>query len=80
MTNHVKKGTIEIIYCPTDKMTGDFMTKPLQGSMFASYYVYAVSIVVDSRGMTSPGNLTHLGHITRGIRIPDPHVKTHPVS
>ena len=29
LTDQVKKGNVEIQYCPTDEMLGDFMTKPL---------------------------------------------------
>ena len=31
-----KKSPVEILYCPTDKMTGDFMTKPLQGRKYVT--------------------------------------------
>ena len=30
----VEKGMVEINYCPTEKMIADYMTKPLQGSLF----------------------------------------------
>jgi len=26
-----------VIYCPTDEMIGDFMTKPLQGKKFLNF-------------------------------------------
>ena len=34
IADQVEKGSIRIEYCPTDKMIGDFMTKPLQGQKF----------------------------------------------
>ena len=37
LTDQVKKGNVSIQYCPTDKMTGDFMSKPLQGSKFIEF-------------------------------------------
>ena len=37
VTDNVEKGIEEILYCPTEKMTGDFMKKPLQGS---KYFVF----------------------------------------
>ena len=34
VTDRVQKGDLEIRYCPTDKMEGDYMSKALQGSKF----------------------------------------------
>ena len=31
LTDQVEKGNLRITYCPTDDMTSDYMTKPLQG-------------------------------------------------
>lgn len=31
------KGHIDIQYCPTDQMTGDYMTKPLYGKKFTGF-------------------------------------------
>jgi hypothetical protein len=37
ITDQVNKGNIEIAYCPTDDMTGDYMTKPLHGKKFEAF-------------------------------------------
>ena len=37
MTDQVKKGNVTIEYCPTDKMWGDYMSKPLQGQKFLDF-------------------------------------------
>ncbi|CAJ1935519.1 unnamed protein product [Cylindrotheca closterium] len=37
MTDQVKKGNVTIEYCPTEKMWGDFMSKPLQGQKFLDF-------------------------------------------
>jgi hypothetical protein len=37
LTDQVEKGNLAIEYCPTDKMVGDFMTKPLQGKRFEEF-------------------------------------------
>ena len=37
ITDQVEKGNINIEYCPTDAMIGDFMTKPLQGTKFREF-------------------------------------------
>ena len=34
VTYQVERKNLQIQYCPTDKMTADFMSKPLQGSKF----------------------------------------------
>ena len=30
----LKRGLITVEYCPTEQMVADYMTKPLQGSLF----------------------------------------------
>ena len=34
LRDQVEKRNLRITYCPTDDMTGDYMTKPLQGKKF----------------------------------------------
>jgi hypothetical protein len=36
LTDQVEKGSITIVYCPTDDMVRDFYTKPLQGEKFGN--------------------------------------------
>ena len=33
----VDRGLVEIKYCPTEGMVADFLTKPLQGSLFLRF-------------------------------------------
>ena len=37
VTDNVKKGAVQIRYCPTRDMTADFFTKPLQGTLFKNF-------------------------------------------
>jgi hypothetical protein len=37
VTDQKEKGNIDIRYCPTDHMTGDYMTKPLHGKKFIKF-------------------------------------------
>jgi hypothetical protein len=37
VTDLVKRGEVILEYCPTDKMTGDYMTKPLVGAKFTFF-------------------------------------------
>ena len=37
MTDQIEKGNVSVEYCPTDDMTSDFMTKPLQGEKFRKF-------------------------------------------
>ena len=32
-----EKGNVNIQYCPTDQMLGDYMTKPLHGKKFEGF-------------------------------------------
>ena len=33
----VAKGDLTVVWCPTNKMIADFLTKPLQGRMFIQF-------------------------------------------
>ena len=37
VTDQISKGNLEVEYCPTEEMIGDFMTKPLQGKLFEKF-------------------------------------------
>ena len=37
VTDQIAQKTVRVAYCPTDDMTGDFFTKPLQGSKFTGF-------------------------------------------
>ena len=40
LTDQVEKGNLKrITYCPTNNMTADYMTKPLQGEKFHKFRV-----------------------------------------
>ena len=42
MTDQVEKYNLQIGYCPTDQMWGDFMTKPIKGSDFRYFRDYVL--------------------------------------
>jgi len=35
MTDKIKKGEVKVDFCSTHDMSGDFIIKPLQGTLFA---------------------------------------------
>ena len=37
ITDQVQKGNVQIEYCPTDEMEGDYMTKPVQGAKYSTH-------------------------------------------
>ena len=37
VTDRIAKGDIKVEWCPTEDMTGDFWTKPLQGALFKRF-------------------------------------------
>ena len=37
LTDQIEKGNVEVKFCPTDEMTADYMTKPLQGEKFFKF-------------------------------------------
>jgi hypothetical protein len=45
ITNHIVKGDISLVWCPTRDMIGDFMTKPLQGALFQKFRDQIMGVV-----------------------------------
>ena len=37
LTDQVQKKNLSVVYCPTDAMTADYFTKPLQGAKFQKF-------------------------------------------
>ena len=37
VADRVAKGDLRVVWCPTDKMIADFLTKPLQGKAFVEF-------------------------------------------
>ena len=37
ITDHIKKGNINIKYCPTEEITADYLSKPLMGQKFKRF-------------------------------------------
>ena len=37
ITDEVERGNVQIEYCPTDSMRGDYMSKGLQGMKFRDF-------------------------------------------
>ena len=50
VTDQVQKGNVQIRHCPTDKMEGDHLSKPLQGSKFSEHR----SSIMNLRDSASP--------------------------
>jgi hypothetical protein len=38
ITDRISKGEVRVEWCPTKEMVADFMTKPLQGSLFRKFW------------------------------------------
>ena len=37
VADRIAKGNLSVVWCPTDKMIADYLTKPLQGQMFIRF-------------------------------------------
>ena len=44
MKDRVEDGEIEVVYCPTGEMVGDYFTKPLQGRKFEQFRVFIMGL------------------------------------
>jgi len=45
VTDRIAKGDLTVSWCPTDDMTGDFMTKPNQGALFKKFRDQLMGVV-----------------------------------
>jgi hypothetical protein len=45
ITDHINKGDISLVWCPTGDMIRDFMTKPLQGALFWKFRDHIMGVV-----------------------------------
>ena len=45
VTDRIKKGDLSVEWCPTEDMTGDFLTKPNQGSTFTKFRDQLMGVV-----------------------------------
>ena len=45
VADRVAKGDLRIVWCPTDKMIADFLTKPLQGKAFVEFRNLLMGVV-----------------------------------
>jgi hypothetical protein len=48
VTSKVKDGSVRIVYCPTKEMVSDYLTKPLQGSLFRTHRNSIMGVSEDS--------------------------------
>jgi hypothetical protein len=45
VADHIAKGDLTVVWCPTDKMIADYLTKPLQGKMFIKFRDMLMGVV-----------------------------------
>jgi len=45
VTDRIQKGDVSIEWCPTEDMTGDFWTKPVQGALFKRFRDIIMGVV-----------------------------------
>ena len=53
MTDLIKKNERKIVYCPLDIMIADYMTKPLVGSKFSTFYKAIMNTEVQKKRIVS---------------------------
>jgi hypothetical protein len=66
LTDQIEKGKVSVKYCPTKEMIGDYMSKPLQGTLFKNFrdLIMGNKLVlspkmVDDRSVLNAGWGTH---------------------
>ena len=60
ITDQIQQGNLSVIYCPTDDMISDYMTKPLQGEKFRKFRraIMGMDIVPSEAGTSQKGRLS----------------------
>ena len=53
VADRIAKGDLSVVWCPTNKMIADFLTKPLQGKVFQKFRDVLMEWVQFLNGMTS---------------------------
>jgi len=51
ITDNVRRGTANVVYCPTEAMIADFFTKPLQGALFRKFRRFIMGEVLNGEEM-----------------------------
>ena len=66
MKDKVENGELQIIYCPTENMLGDFFTKPLQGKQFKEFRKLILGLPNDpiEEGVGIDGHKSQMGNGT----------------
>ena len=54
VTDRIAKRDVSVEWCPTGEMTGDFLTKPLQGALFRRFR----DLIMGVEAQPDPGKLT----------------------
>jgi hypothetical protein len=55
ITDRVRRGDVSLAWCPTTSMTGDFMTKPLQGTLFRKFRDQIMGVIpAQDPGLETP--------------------------
>ena len=47
ITDRVKRGEVLVVWCPTENIIGDYMSKPLQGAMFSNLRDQIMGVILD---------------------------------
>jgi hypothetical protein len=64
ITDRISQGEVSLKWCPTADMVGDFMTKPLQGSLFTKFRDMIMGVVPTSDPGPGKAN-TATGHSSK---------------
>ena len=70
--DRVAQGDVSLVWCPTGDMIGDFMTKPLQGSLFRKFRDQIMGVIPaqdTGPGKSQPGK-AQIGKAQPGKRKP----------
>ena len=64
-----RRGHVNILYCPTDEMIGDFFTKPLGGAKLRRFHNIVMNISHDEYGPVEIDELTAIHNAKKEKKI-----------
>ena len=71
ITDYIKKGWVNVSYCPTEEMTADFMTKIVTGELFRKFQAKIMNCPVDLAPATTSTSRQRLSSRTSITKVMD---------
>jgi hypothetical protein len=69
ITDKVKGNELKVLHCPTEEMTGDFFTKPLQGALFIKHRNKLLGISEGEMAQHRKYHTNYMESLSRSLQV-----------